>query len=774
MKLPERLARRRGRPFHSAFVTSFAVEFSAVEEILLPQLLASGATNLLLFADERMTAMSLSDGSALPKGLGRDYAFHSPSATEGIFHPKIILQLGRDGGRAFISSANATAAGLAGNAEVVVEIECNDEDTPEREIVRSVWRYLNGLVSTEISPARDSLRWANERSLWLEGPATAPLRELEDGSAIAFLHAPGGLAITDQFVALVGEAKVQKLIVISPYWDANLTALSDLSRGLSPTRIILPIDSGRHEFPVDAAFAKTPTIVELDWPAKRFTHAKIMVAMTSRHDHVLVGSANCTTAALGRPGRPGNNAEACIYRRLPRGAATRALELDRWIDANPIPLADLDPPEAAPPIPLKALDASRPGRFELDNGVLSWRPPSHRVEEGEVHLLDHAGLPLAIIPSATFERNGDVRTALVDRPVQRGLTFARVMWGETVSTTTYVSHRQVLRERRKEVATGGVARALAAFSDGSDFDLWMHQAFETLVRADFSQEEDETKLTAARPRSRRSEAVADQPLALSYEEFTEARPGANHAGNPGGNSLAGTYGDSVRAFLNLLSGRDGASVEVEEDDSWLDVDDESDETDQEWTAAASEARQPSTELIMAPPVDARLYERHVLAYAEGLEEDEEPLGSSDVLRLRFWILFLLYKARCQDLPQGLECSSETRSWPRFLVRILVAFFCGRSPAITRLMVAREYTAMPLDFLECWVTILWALDVIESQIPNNRKNQQFLKYIPQLRRRIVALLGLTPTELVGEAASDVRDGLDRSIGLRLGLEPAVAL
>lgn len=770
MKLPERLGRRSGQPFHSAIATTFAVEFSAVEEILLPQLMASGATNLLLMADERMAAMALSDGSTLPTALGRDYALHSPPAAAGIFHPKVILQLGRTAGRAFVSSANATGAGLGGNAEAAIEIECTSEESPEREIVRSIWRYLDGLVLSDPSPAREALRWARERAPWLEGSKGVVLQELSDGSAIAFLHAPGDQGIADQFVTFVGEAKVRKLIVISPYWDSDLAALSDLARRIGPRKTILPIDSRQHEFPVKARFAKTPTIVDLDWPSQRFTHAKIVIATTARHDHVLVGSANCTTAALGRPGATGSNAEACIYRRLRRGAAVQALDLNRWIDADPIPLAVLAPREPSPQIPLKALEERRPGTFELDQGRLFWRPPQAQVDQGEVYLLDCSGSLLSSIPVAAFERNGDTRAVSIDRAVQAKLCFARVVRGEFTSTTAHVSHRQSLRERRREVATGGVARALASFADGSDFDLWMHQAFETLVRADFTQGGDQTTLTASRSGPRKAEAAAAQPVALSYEEFTVAVPGARRTGGRGANSLAGTYTDSVRAFLNLLSGR-GTPPVPEEDDGWLDVDEETGEQRDETVGEASAAKQSHSDAIETAPVDARLYERHVLAYAEGLEEDEEPLGSSDVLRLRFWILFLLYKARCQSLPKGLACTSEMQSWPRLLVRILIAFFCGRRPAITRLMVSRDYTEMPVDFMECWTTVLWALDAIEALVPSTPKNRQFLSYMPELRRRVVTLLGLTPAELNGEVATEVREGLNRSLGQRLDFVPS---
>src|SRR3546814_1408623 len=84
-----------------------------------------------------------------------------------------------------------------------------------------------------------------------------------------------------------------------------------------------------HEFPAEAAFAKKVRLVDLNSPNSRFTHAKVFVALTKHHDHILFGSANCTTAALSSAG---SNAEACVYRRLPAGTAVKALGLDRWIE----------------------------------------------------------------------------------------------------------------------------------------------------------------------------------------------------------------------------------------------------------------------------------------------------------------------------------------------------------------------------------------------------------------------------------------------------------
>ena len=87
-------------------------------------------------------------------------------------------------------------------------------------------------------------------------------------------------------------------------------------------------------------------------------------------------------------------------------------------------------------------------------------------------------------------------------------------------------------------------------------------------------------------------------------------------------------------------------------------------------------------------------------------------------------------------------------------------------------MAREYIEMPVDFMECWVTSLWALDTIEVLMPNNRANRDFLPYISKLRVLMIKMLGLTSAELTGAIAADIRAGLECSIGIRLGLPLSV--
>lgn len=236
VRYPDRMARRGdgSRPFHSAFASTFSIEFTAFEELMLPKLKESGATNLLLIADERMASMSLSDGSRLPAKLGREYDLYSPPVTNGLFHPKIVLQIGRKAGRLFVGSANVSAAGIAGNAEAVVELECRDEPSPEREIVRAAWHFVSGLVSRNAGGTNDACKWAVQRAPWLIGAdASTGVQQLEDGTVIGFLPRDTGPGIGSRFMDLVGGEPVERLVVASPYWDGNLAALSALVDGIA-------------------------------------------------------------------------------------------------------------------------------------------------------------------------------------------------------------------------------------------------------------------------------------------------------------------------------------------------------------------------------------------------------------------------------------------------------------------------------------------------------------------------------------------------------------
>src|SRR5690606_7796306 len=104
VKLYERL----GDPgFHTTVVTTFGVDFDAFETIALSRLRGAGCRNVILVADSRMLGLALDGGAATPRSAGAKYiAVKAAPAGGGVFHPKVILQLGRARGRMIVASTN--------------------------------------------------------------------------------------------------------------------------------------------------------------------------------------------------------------------------------------------------------------------------------------------------------------------------------------------------------------------------------------------------------------------------------------------------------------------------------------------------------------------------------------------------------------------------------------------------------------------------------------------------------------------------------------------
>src|SRR3546814_5018104 len=88
------------------------------------------------------------------------------------------------------------------------------------------------------------------------------------------------------------------------------------------------IEDDANVFPV-SELPRLPDVALFDISpnaAVRFLHAKLIIAVGEAFDHVVSGSMNCTFPALIGP-TLGGNAEAAIYKRVPRGSALEALGL---------------------------------------------------------------------------------------------------------------------------------------------------------------------------------------------------------------------------------------------------------------------------------------------------------------------------------------------------------------------------------------------------------------------------------------------------------------
>jgi hypothetical protein len=777
LRLFERLAHRpNGHAFHTAIVATFSVEFAAFEQILLPQFDSSGATNIVLIADRRMMSFALTDGSLPPKEAGRSYVVAGPEQSRGVFHPKIILQVGRRVARVLVASANATSAGIGGNFEIAAEVGCTDEISPEQEFVGAVWRYLVRIMTREDSPAGDAFSWAERHAPWLlkAGDTSRSIWALDDRAEIGFFaNGDGaGRSILSRFVERIARQPVDHLVVIGPYWDHDLAALRALMEALRPSRTIVVIQEQQALFPAHAAgdldllLVRPPSEV-----GSRFLHAKLIIATVDGFDHVLLGSANCTTSALGTDLLEGPNGEACVFRRLPAGEIFEALGLWSVLASEPIAPHEIPAFRPAASIPLDDLGSRAAGEFEADFGILSWRPPPRIYPAGaEVKLLD---MDLRVIDTVMPDSWQPLEDRLITNfeSAADKARFARFRRQNGWSVLAIVHRKDSLRERRRERSNRVVDRANAAIDGSFDLDLNHLELLTQLERAD----DEDSRQSGGRGRRQQGAPVeTGSSRVLTYDEFVRTKQEAHSHSSFSRNALGERHVNSIRGLLNRIIGADVASPDPDDQPAGGDLLDLVDETAQEAEPnlppepkrnPEPPAREPKAPLS---PFDPKAFETAVDRYAAAakVKATEGSVTATDVLRMRLLVSVLLCHAASAHAPnetRKLKCGVAERDWPRLIVRVLAAFFFGKAAPITRLAVDPAFDRVPDDFIEAWATAIWAIDACRAALSIVRTTGPLLRHVDTLARLVHQRTGLSEAELSGEVFKLRVDRLERRFG-----------
>jgi hypothetical protein len=329
--------------FHSSILSTFSVDPAFYDASLQLRLRGLGCQNNLLLADASMLEQSLETIPDAFANAGRKYLV-VPVATTSCFHPKLALRYGKAKARLIVGSANVTSAGWAKNLELVSALswQARDEDE-DGEIHRTLFvrahRWVSALIDLADDKAAYKLELVRSQSPWIDDgglEGDTPFN-LSDGSQIDLLLSDPSNAtgLADRMLTLVDEP-VERLTIISPYWDDQLSALKRLyaAVGEPDLRIFLSQNarnpSRSSTFPVGTIgklalkFHPVGTGGESD---DRFLHAKMFLFHCSDHDFLFIGSANCTVAALGMPGKAGVNHECLLFRKLPHGFAKKQLNL---------------------------------------------------------------------------------------------------------------------------------------------------------------------------------------------------------------------------------------------------------------------------------------------------------------------------------------------------------------------------------------------------------------------------------------------------------------
>lgn len=795
MKLHERFA---DKEFHTSIATSFGIDFDAYENIVLPRLRGAGCRNNLVLADGRLLTHALCGASALPHHAGRLYTINGIGAP-GVFHPKLFFQAGRRCGRLIVSSANLTTPGLGGNLELAGMVTSDEPGSGEQGLVAAGWRYLSRFLNGDQQATAAQVDWMLSRAPWLAKatPATGPVG-LADGTLAALLTTGQTSGIGQSFTDLVSEP-VERLIVISPYWDSNLAALSYLTERLSPSEVSVLLDPECTVFPT-WALGKVRGVRLYDrgdFRKGRFIHAKAIIAQTATADHVLVGSANCTLPALGNADFAGSNQEACLYRRLPPDFMAGALGLDAVLTSerqlDPTNLPDLKLDEE---LPMGELAALNPGRFECRVDTLTWHPADAFDPAGStITLLDqHAKpLPCRLMPLAS---SGDTQRFEIDETQERP-AFARVQHEDgRVSAPSIVTLIDRLRAVVRETSPRQADNALHQLEGETEASLMLLDVLGVLEQIERGEPSGKEPISISKAR-KDEEGDAAGYRTLSYEQFIAGRRPRTENQLPH-DSLAGSDVSIVRSFLNRVIGLGADERHDEEDQSLVpasafDLGDETvdgqaaldagEEFDTEKTRQEEEQRQQAEHQRAAAAKKATKEQiaAAVSAFRKRIRDRRESsvLDNHDVIRLRALLMIVCtaalpmpaakdFKAKGSRL-QVLPPEGDPDSWPTMIGRALFELFGGKNPGIRHLYLIREHDQIPDDILECWATCYWCLQACLTATVSPRERERLTRYVKPLAELAYLLTLPTKAELLSPDVTGLMSAMSEAYGKRLGIE-----
>lgn len=315
------IGERKNR-YEFSFVTTFNAYLPFYEQIILRRLVKAGCRVNTLLIDAGQFAASINDPSGKPFLAGRDYTIIPVDAKRGVFHPKILLLLGREHASLCVGSHNLTLSGFGKNRELTTVFETNpNSKNGERQIFRDVWKALRRWTINQPEELLDSFSFVEKEISWLTQTGDAPFAESSD-----FFYAAGGneLSLWEQIGPTLPK-RIRRATLVSPFFDEDLKFLRKIKDDLSPQEFIVGIEPKTVQlspkvnslFP-DVKFVEAEKLRE----NRGYLHAKVIYLEAETGEEILItGSANASGAAWLGGGRSNCEAVTVLHSKEATSAA---------------------------------------------------------------------------------------------------------------------------------------------------------------------------------------------------------------------------------------------------------------------------------------------------------------------------------------------------------------------------------------------------------------------------------------------------------------------
>jgi hypothetical protein len=294
--------------FQSAAFLTYGVDLGFFETKVMNRLLETGCRNAIVVADGHQAKDALNSGAQL-RYVGVQCPLVTVRLGNRAFHPKAALMVGEEKLKVLVGSGNLTMPGYTRNWEMFTKLE-------GREVARTALELLDVFADaaawSPLEPAFRAWRSRLESSApWLFGE--------EDGDRTVELLSSSVAPILPQVKALLGGLVVDDILVASPFFDADASALSWLVDNFFPEHLTLLVEDGTHLDP--ARVGRVLATMDGESSVRRFVgvgrslHGKLVLFKGPWGEALLAGSPNISSAALlSRAGRDSGNFELATFR----------------------------------------------------------------------------------------------------------------------------------------------------------------------------------------------------------------------------------------------------------------------------------------------------------------------------------------------------------------------------------------------------------------------------------------------------------------------------
>ena len=305
--------------FHSAIFTTFSINLYYFEQQVLPLLGSKGIHYISVLADSNMLNAQLDTFSLLSEQRKRSYAIHGIQC-KGAFHPKIIFLAGETTLLLLIGSGNLTSSGHGKNLEVWNAIFIDNINDEKLGFVIQAWNYLKSIHSDLGLSAQHKLKSIEENCSLLDNGDKISLvgsYNLNATDKISFLVPDNSNSLFNQLSDRIDNEKINKITIMSPYYDSEGKFIHLLNNRFNPTEINIILQENFGIIPnkmnpeVNMHFYNWADICNEEIKQKYF-HAKNIVFEGENQNFLFSGSANASIAAFGTDKYLSTNHEACV------------------------------------------------------------------------------------------------------------------------------------------------------------------------------------------------------------------------------------------------------------------------------------------------------------------------------------------------------------------------------------------------------------------------------------------------------------------------------